>query len=61
MPDFKKKKDKRDMQDSDMIGLPKSVMAENKRNVANASIGPMYAESNFKNKAVDVLKKKFNK
>lgn len=56
-----KKKDKRDMQDSDMIGLPKSVLAENRRNVANAGSGPMYAESSFKNRAIDVLKTKFKK
>lgn len=60
MPGFKKG-DKRAMLDSDMIGLPKSVQAENKRILANASAGPMYAESSFRNKAVDVLKKKFNK
>jgi len=60
MPDFKKK-DKRAMQDSDMIGLPKSVVAENKKNVSNAGSGPMYAESNFKNNAINVLKTKFKK
>lgn len=60
MPGFKKG-DKRAMLDSDMIGLPKSVQAENKRILANASAGPLYAESNFRNKTVDVLKKKFNK
>lgn len=60
MPDFKKG-DKRAMKDSDMIGLPKSVLAENKRNLDNAGAGPMYAESNFKNKAVDMLNKKFKK
>lgn len=55
MPDFKKK----GMQSSDMIGLPKSVLAENKKNVGNAGSGPLYAESNFRNKAIDVLKTKF--
>lgn len=49
------------MLDSDMIGLPKSVQAENKKNLANASGGLVYSESSFRNKAVDVLKKKFNK
>ena len=58
MPGFKKG-DKRAMLDSDMIGLPKSVLAENKKNLANASGGLVYTESNFKNKAIDVLKKKF--
>lgn len=60
MPDFKKG-DKRAMQSSDMVGLPKSVLTENKKNVDNAGSGPMYAESNFKNKAIDVLKTKFKK
>lgn len=60
MPGFKKG-DKRAMLDSDMIGLPKSVQAENKKNLANASGGLVYSESNFRNKDVDVLKKKFNK
>lgn len=60
MPGFKKG-DKRAMLDSDMIGLPKNVQAENKRILANASAGPLYSESNFRNKTVDVLKKKFNK
>lgn len=60
MPGFKKG-DKRAMLDSDMIGLPKSVLAENKKNLANASGGLVYTESNFKNNAIDVLKKKFKK
>jgi hypothetical protein len=60
MPGFKKG-DKRAMLDSDMIGLPKSVLAENKKNLANASGGLVYTESNFKNKDIDVLKKKFKK